>query len=138
MIVDGMRVRVAFGAHVFAMECKIGDPADLRFMDGKTPRTFCPIRYSHSQELPKSINDASGGDIYKKGVNLVLKLAEPNGPGVYHVAFIARKSNSPKYDVKLQVLSAHVRPSAVFMPKASFCDVIRCTAEGQVIDWKKK
>lgn len=137
-VVDGIRVRVQFGAHVFCQERKVGDPADMAFEDGGTARTFCPIRYGLSQSLGQRLLTAMGGSVFESGPKFVFKDPLPHPQGTYVIAFTLRKSGSPKYDVKMQLLSAHARPSVARMRRELFTNVIQAVNAGQAVSWKKK
>lgn len=137
-IVDGNRVRVALGAHVFSRKQTAGDKADLTFMDGKTARTFCQTRYGHCLHLPAVIIHEASGYVFSNHSKFVFKGKLPGLSGPYVVAFEMRSSKSPKYDVKVQVVSAHHRLKAAFMPRCSFADAVKAVIDGSPIPWTKK
>ncbi len=138
LVVNGKRVRVQFGAHVFCQDVKPGDPWDMRFHDGRTPRTFCPVRHGMSLTLGQRILAASNGEVFESGRNLIFKDALPHPQGWYVIAFSLRRSNSPKYDVKMQLFSAHSRPQVSRSRKTDFSDAVTAIHLGQNIPWKKK
>jgi hypothetical protein len=138
IIVDGKRVRVALGAHVFSRKCKPGDGGDLLFMDGKSPRTFCQTRYGHCLHLPAVIMHEAAGYVFSNHSKYVFKGKLPGLPGPYVVAFEMRRSSSPKYDVKIQVVSAHHRQKAAIMPRCSFIDAMGAVIAATPVPWIKK
>lgn len=107
-------------------------------MDGKTPRTFCPVRYGLSQSLGQRIVAASAGDVFKSGSKFVFKdyLGQPHG--TYVIAFDMRPSKSPKFDVIIQLASAHPRQQVPWMKRTAFIDALNAIKTGQPIVWKKK
>ena len=107
-------------------------------MDGKTPRTFDAARYGYTTHLPTAIIAAATGAVYSNAGRYVFKGSIPGIKGVYIVAFDLRVSNSPKYDVKIQIVSAHLTPKSKRMPKAAFSDVMNGLATGAAVNWTKK
>src|SRR5215207_9757816 len=91
-IAHGKRVRVHCGAHAFTREAKPNDPAKMLFMDGKTPRTFDPTRYTYSTHLPAAIMAGANGYVFSKrpGWSFVFKGSIPGIKGAYVVAFEMR------------------------------------------------
>ena len=139
MIVGGLRVRVKPGAHVFSKDVEPTDPEDLRFMDGKTERTFCPVRYGLSLNLGPTLIAASAGWVYEgKHGKFVFKLTLPPPQGLYLIAFEMWRCKAPHYDVTLQLNSAHVRTWAAWARFAKFEDTVAAVANGDRVQWKKK
>lgn len=134
----GLRIRVQLGAHAFTREVKLGDVAALLFMDGKSQRTFCTTRYGHSLHLPAAIMNGAAGYVFSNHSKFVFKERLPGVAGHYVIAFELRKSNSPKYDLKMQVVSAHHRPNAARMPRCTFDDAAAAIVSGTPVQWIKK
>lgn len=137
----GKRIRVHCGAHAFTYEWKPGHPAAMLFMDGKTKRTFDPVRYNYSTHLPAAIIAGAGGHVFSKKVppkSYVFKASIPGLKGTYVIAFEVRKSRSPKYDVVIQLLSAHLTQSVARMHRAQFSDVLDNRVNGTAVPWTKK
>jgi hypothetical protein len=137
-IADGLRVRVSLGAHAFTRALKAGDAPELLFMDGKTPRTFCSTRYGHSLHLPAAIMNAASGYVYNNQAKCILRGKLPGLSGPYVVAFEMRKSGTPKYDIKIQVVSAYHRHNVANMPRCTFSDAAAAILCGDAIIWIKK
>lgn len=135
---NGKRIRVQIGAHAFTREQRAGDHPDLCFMDGKTPRTFCVTRYGHSLHLPAAIIAASKGYVFHNQSKFAFKGNLPGVNGPYVIAFELRLSTSPKYDLKMQIVSAHWRKKAAKMPRCHFHDAMDAVAKKGKIPWKKK
>lgn len=131
-------MRVNFGAHVFCQDVKPGHPLDMRYFDGKTPRTSCPVRHGLSQTLGQRIIAACNGDVFESGKNMIFKDALPHPQGWYVIAFDLRCSNSPKYDIKMQIFSAHARPNVPRARKASLLDAVSAILSKKAVPWKKK
>jgi hypothetical protein len=135
----GLRVHVKMGAHVFCKEAESGDPNDLKFMDGRTVRTFCPIRYGMSLSLPQMLAACVAGYVYEgKGGKFLFKQSLPSPQGIYLIAFQMWPSKSPHYDVTMQINSAHNRP---FVKKARFVKfdtAVAAVTSRQSIPWIKK
>jgi hypothetical protein len=108
------------------------------FMDGKTPRTFCPTRYGFSTHLPAVLMKEALGAVYSNAGRYVFKGSIPGIKGAYVIAFDLRVSKSPKYDYKVQIVSAHNAPKSKQMPKAQFADVLSCLSAGTAVPWTKK
>lgn len=135
---NGVRVRVSMGAHAFTREVKPGDAPALLFMDGNSPRTFCTTRYGHSLHLPAAIMNGAAAFVFSNHRKFVFKERLPGVPGHYVIAFEMRKSASPKYDVKIQVVSAHHRPNAARMPRCTFDGAAAAVIAGTPVPWIKK
>lgn len=137
--VAGVRLRVNFGAHVFCKEHDPSDPPELMFMDGRTPRTFCPVRYGLSQTLGQTIVAASAGNVFQ-GANgkFLFKQRLPAPQGTYVIAFQMWPSKSPHFDVALQLNSAHNRPHTARARHVAFADAVTAVANGDRVPWKKK
>ena len=137
--VAGQRVLVKFGAHVFCKEFQAIDPTDFVFMDGKTKRTFCPVRHGLSLSLGPTIVAASAGYVYEGGQGKFLfKQALPPPQGFYLIAFQMWQNTSPHYEVTLQLNSAHTRQFIKNSRFAKFADAVAAIANGQPIPWIKK
>lgn len=139
MVAGPLRIRVKPGAHVFCKECEPNDPADLIFMDGKTQRTFCPVRYGLSLTLGPTIVAASAGYVYegKKG-KFLFKQPLPAPQGIYLIAFQMWPNKSPHHDLTLQLNSAHTRPYAKKARFVKFEVAANAIANGQSVPWIKK
>ncbi len=137
--VAGVRIRVKPGAHVFCKETALGDPVDLKFMDGKTERTFCPVRYGLSLTLGQAIAAAIGGYVYEgsKG-KFLFKQTLPAPQGVYLIAFEMWKNKSPHHDLTMQINSAHTRPHVAKARFSPFDEATRAVVNGQRVPWTKK
>lgn len=138
LVQNGLRVRVSLGAHAFTREVKPGDAPSLLFMDGKSPRTFCTTRYGHSLHLPAAIMNGAADYVFSNHSKFVFKEQLPGVPGHYVIAFEMRKSSSPKYDLKIQVVSAHHRNKAARMPRCKFDDAAAAVLAGNAVGWIKK
>jgi hypothetical protein len=137
-VAHGKRIRVSCGAHAFTKAQKPNHPPHLAFMDGKTARTFDAARYGYTTHLPAEIIAAANGAVYSNAGRYVFKGAIPGIKGVYIIAFDMRASNSPKYDVKIQIVSAHLTPKSKRMPKATFADAMGGLFNGTAVNWTKK
>lgn len=135
---NGLRIRVSLGAHAFTREVKPGDAPQLLFMDGNSARTFCTTRYGHSLHLPAAIMAGAAAYVFTNHKKFVFKQSLPGVPGSYVIAFEMRKSASPKYDIKMQIVSAHHRPSAAKMPRCLFDDAAQAVLNGNPVPWIKK
>lgn len=138
LVEKGIRVRVSLGAHVFTRIRKPGDATDLLFKDGRTHRTFCQTRYGHSLHLPAAIMAGAAGYIFSNHSKCVFKANLPGLSGHYVIAFEMRKSSSAKYDVKIQVVSAHHRPHTARMPRCTFDCAATALMNGAAVPWTKK
>ncbi|WP_423605666.1 hypothetical protein [Sphingomonas sp. MS122] len=139
MVVGGLRVRVKPGAHVFCKESQQGDPQDLKFMDGNTERTFCPVRYGLSQTLGQTIIAASNGYVYEgKHRKFLLKQSLPAPQGIYLIAFELWRNKGPHWDVTMQLNSAHNRPHVAKARFVRFSDAVAAVANGNNVGWIKK
>jgi hypothetical protein len=139
MTVGQLRVYVKSGAHVFCKESEPTDPDDLKFMDGKTVRTFCPVRYGLSSTLPQTMIVASSGYVYEgHSGKFLFKQPLPHPQGVYVIAFEMWKNKSPHYDVTLQLNSAHIRSYLAKKRFAKFADVVDAVSKGLPVRWTKK
>lgn len=107
-------------------------------MDGKTPRTFCPTRYAYSAHLGPAIMAAALSDVFSNAGRYVFKASIPGIKGIYVIAFDMRASNSPKYDIKIQLVSAYLAPKLKQMPKATFADALDGLINGTPVPWIKK
>lgn len=135
----GYRLQVSFGAHAFTRETRPGDKADLIFMDGKTPRTFCVDRYAHSLHLPAAVAQAVNGHVCLSRNTMVLNTTLPGLNGPYLVVFNLRPAKGKRFDARLEVRSAHHRPNLdPGLPKAKFTAVVQNTIAGRPIRWTKK
>lgn len=137
----GQRIRVHCGAHAFTCEWKPQHPANMVFMDGKTKRTFDPTRYNYSTHLPAAIIAGAGGHVFSKKVpprSYVFKASIPGFKGTYAIAVEIRKSKSPKYDIVVQLLSAHLTQNVARMHRANFSDVLDWHVNGTAVQWTKK
>lgn len=113
----------------------------MLFMDGKTKRTFDPLRYAYSTHLPAAIQTGVLGHVFAKKVpsrNYVFKSTLPGIAGTYIIAFEMRKSKSPKYDVVIQILSAHLTTAVARMHRADCTDLIDHVVSGAALQWTKK
>jgi hypothetical protein len=137
-IENGLRIRVQIGAHAFTRQWKPADHPDLCFMDGKTRRTFCATRYGHSLHLPAAIIAAAKGYVFHNQSKFAFKATLPGITGPYVIAFELRRSNSPKYDVKLLVVSAHHRRKAARMPRCAFHAALAAVVAQGPVPWEKK
>lgn len=135
---NGLRIRVQIGAHAFTREQKAGDHPDLCFMDGKTPRTFCVTRYGHSLHLPAAIIAAAKGYVFNNQRKFAFKGVLPGLAGPYVIAFELKASQSPKYDLKMLIVSAHHRKTAARMPRCHFHHAMAAKCAGTPITWAKK
>ena len=139
LALGGVRLHVKFGAHVFCKEHDPNDPADLMFMDGRTPRTFCPVRYGLSQNLGQTIVAASAGNVFEgaKG-KFLFKRTLPAPQGTYVIAFQMWPNKSPHFDVTMQLNSAHARAHTARARHVAFADAVAAVANGAHVQWKKK
>lgn len=110
-------------------------------MDGRTPRTFDATRYTYSTHLPNAIIGGANGYVFSKKnppKSYVFKAGIPGIKGTYVVAFELRRSRSPKYDVVIQLLSAHLALNVARMHRAAFSEVLDGALNGTAVAWTKK
>lgn len=135
---DGHRIAVRVGAHSFTREVRAGDPPDLLFRDGNSARTFCTTRYGHLLHLRAAVIGSVSGSVFANHSKCIFKAHLPGVTGPYIIAFELRKSTSPKYDAKMQIVSAHHRSTASRMKRCTFSDALNAVVSAQPIPWTKK
>jgi hypothetical protein len=134
-----VKVRVQFGCHVFTETWRPGDPADHQMMDGRTPRCFCPDRFSHSQHLPALMQNAPASRVLFSPQERFVMPGNP--PGItfpYAVFFKMRQGTKGEFDAILDVVSAHERPHLRPMKGKTFQWLAMHIASGQPMIWPKK
>jgi hypothetical protein len=130
------RVRVLFGAHVFTQSWKDGDPEDFKFMDGGTPRRFCPDRHAHSVHLPGIIERSTAARVLISPQRRFIILGNPPGVAfLYAVCFRMRPVSN--YDALIEVVSAHERPRLDKMPGIPFAELVELVSSRR-FEWPKK
>lgn len=108
-------------------------------MDGKTERTFCPVRYGLSLSLGPTIIAGSSGYVYESGRDRYhFKQTLPAHQGTYVIGFEMRPSKAPGVDVTLQLTTAHVRLHVKKGRFAVFADAVAAVANGGPVPWIKK
>jgi len=133
-----LTVRIQFGAHVFSQSWKVGDPEDMKCMDGTTARCFCPIRYGHSLHLASIVERGLNGRVLVSPQRKFVLFGNP--PGVaqpYSVFFLMRGLKNPPFDGAVDVVSAYERPHLRPMPGMAGYDLLDMMRAGK-FQWPKK
>jgi hypothetical protein len=131
-----LKVRVEFGAHVFTQSWKDGDSEDFKFMDGGTPRRFCPDRHAHSVHLPGIIERSVDGRVLLSPQRKFIVLGNPPGASFPYAVFFTMRQGG-KFDALVDVVSAHERPRLQEMPGVSFAELTELIASGR-FQWPKR
>lgn len=138
---DGPKLsaRVKFGAHVFTLAWSENYINELKFMDGKTPRCFCPIRYAHSKHLPGIFERSISGRVLFDPQKRLVVLGNP--PGVlspYAIFFRIQAARNERFDLLIDVVSAHEHPQLKAKFGMDFSKLAGIVASGGQIPWPKK
>lgn len=134
-----LSARVKFGAHVFTLSWAEGYIETLKFMDGSTPRCFCPTRYAHSKHLPDIISRSVTGRVLFDPQKRLVVLGNP--PGVlspYAIFFKMQAAKNSDYDILIDIVSAHEHPLLKAKVGMDFSKLATIVADGNSIPWPKR
>lgn len=127
------RVFVKFGSHCFTRDVEPHDHKDFHFPDGRSVRTFCPVRHGWSQGLPAIVRAARSGYAYSSRQQNFL-LVEPRSGAPYTAFFNLEPARSKKLDAVMTIVSAYEKPNLPpELPATPFVALVGRAATGQRI-----